>query len=159
MANKCGIDPSFLGHTCSVFNKNRLIDFIFVSTDPSLPILSRILEIEDKTKMFLVKHKVKKCGIEIPFFNRMNPKTYFSQARLYQQLIYLMVSLEIEFHEVEPTLVKKIFTNSGNSDKDKMYESFSELYPRIFKSFDFDSLDKKRREGLIDSIAVGICIP
>lgn len=112
-----------------------------------------------KTKDFLIRNNIKQCIIEIPFFNRLNPKTYFEQARLYQQMIFLLEELNIEYIELKPSEIKEIFSGNGKIEKKDMRIYLKENYTELSNSLEKHKLTADKIAGLVDSIAIGLCFP
>ena len=151
---RCGLDPSFNGFTVSVFENDELIDFLFIATRPKIGTMNRILLIGHLLEKFIKKHKIKTANVEQPFFNKRNVKTYGIQQRLHQHVLYVLFKSNVDYGEFTSTEVRKVI-GKGIVTKDDLFEKFKADL-KINKSIRYKELTEAEREGLLDSIAVGM---
>ena len=154
---KIGIDPSLNGCTliCLNDNSDKILDYLYLDTNTKHNLMDRILLLQFYTLSFLERNKAEKVNIETPYFNRFNPKAFFVQSRLYQQLIYLCYTLNIKVNEYEPKTIKKNL-GKGNLNKKEVYLAIEGLYPKIFGEITNLKLNKLELEGLCDAFAIAI---
>lgn len=186
-----GIDPSFNGFTACIITDDKLVDYTFINlsevygkTYQDIDIYERIEKINFYYRTFLSKitliYNPETCeentnvyiGMEFPYYNRLNPKVYTEQVRLFHDL---MIINRIWFHkencfEAEPRTIKKCFGAGGNADKLEMFESLKKKNKKYYNKEIFKSLENikniklkkdidkkiKEREGLVDAIAVAV---
>lgn len=151
---KVGVDPSLLGFCVSIINKSKVIDFLFIHVEPFNNVMLRILTISTIFEEFIKRNKVKSANIETPYFNRLNPKTYSQQMRLYQQILYVLESNDVLYREYMPTQIKKTI-GSGKLTKKEMRVLMLKKY-KFLNKIDLDKFTELELEGLMDSIAIGL---
>lgn len=142
----------------SVFSYKEIIDWVYISTNSHVELQDRIRIILFLTEEFLLKHKVSDLNIEIPVYGQ-NANAFFMQACLYQALLDLCVRLRIRTQSVRPTQAK-MWLENGTISKDRVFEVFRERYA-INRALRLDkgdplALDKSEREGLLDSLMIGM---
>ena len=148
----CGIDPGMTGFCVSVFTTRTLKDFLFISTSSKCEMQDRISFIVRVLLVFLKAHKIKTAVLEIPI-HKVNAHAFFMQSCLYQAILCHLTIAGIRVTSVRPTQAK-MWLEKGTISKDRVYEIMQEKFN--IDSVLPDGLTKKEREGLMDSLMIGM---
>jgi Holliday junction resolvasome RuvABC endonuclease subunit len=114
----------------------------------------KVLAILSTINELLFKHDIESIVVEAPFYNALTPMAYGSLLEIIFAIKYsIVVDSELKFKLIEPLLIKKIFTNMSQANKEQMKKFL------LSKKEDGSIIINKNIEELseheIDSIAVG----
>lgn len=115
----------------------------------------KIKAILDKIYELINQYKVTSIVIEAPFYNSLTPMAYGSILEVLCAIKYTVVmELNLDFEVLEPLLIKKLFTDKSQANKDMMKTFLSSKIASgdiTIGEIDFNGLS----EHEIDAIAIG----
>ena len=118
-----GIDPGFdrVG-VCildKVDNQYKYVFSCLISTDKSMSLYDRVLEIAEDLDEIIKKFKPEKAVVEKVFFSK-NQKTAIDVAQSRGVICYQCVKNGIEVIDVSPSQMKLAVTGDGSASKDQV---------------------------------------
>ena len=158
--NHLGISVVEMGESfnvvmCHLVNNNRT--FTKEEKASEIEIGSRgvkVLNIVRKLNEVVDEYGIKDIIIEAPFYSALTPVAYGSLLEVIMAIKYtLIIPRGLTLTLIEPTVIKRVFTNKGNANKLVMREFLTSRVAsgEIGLSYNIDNLS----EHEIDSIAVG----
>lgn len=114
----------------------------------------KVQAIYKKIEELVLKWNVTKVIIEAPFYNSLTPNAFGSLIEVIMAIKHcVLTKLNIDVFLVEPTLVKRMFTNKGNANKEEMRKFLIQKKENgeIYLPFDIE----KMSEHEVDGVAIG----
>lgn len=114
----------------------------------------KLLTIINKFKNLLSRFDIDMIVIEAPFYNALTPQAYGSLLEVVFGLKYsILVPMDLKYHLIEPTLVKKLFALHGMAKKEVMRQF---LVAKVASGeIKMDKPVDELSEHEIDSVAIG----
>lgn len=133
--------------------KDELIDYIFIKSSNTYDIFERTIVLGFILENFFNKHDLGYLGIERPFMGK-SKKVYGLQERLLQQIDFVMRTMygKSRIRWYAPRQIKSFF-GKGIEQKNELFEVIKTS--PIVKENNLQSMTIKKREGIIDAIAIG----
>lgn len=140
-----GVDPSYNGFAIMVLDKEgEIVDKKLISTDSSLSIEERILELEKEFSFLANMVRLEKIYIEGPSFSS-NGAYVLQMGALHYYLRIFLYKNKIDFNVVTPNSLKKFVCGEGKGNAKKEM-----MLMKTFKRWgiEFDSNDLCDAYGL-----------
>lgn len=114
----------------------------------------KVQAIYRKVEELILKWNIGIVVIEAPFYNSLTPNAFGSLIEVIMAIKHCVITrLNVDVHLVEPTLVKRMFTNKGNAKKEEMRQFLINKKEKGEISLPFDI--EKMSEHEVDGVAIG----
>jgi crossover junction endodeoxyribonuclease RuvC len=118
-----GIDPGIstagIGLIETSNNKMQALDWLTITTNPSLPLADRLLELATDLREFLNETKPDLAVVETLFFST-NKRTAMDVSQARGVIVVTLKQCGIDVIDVTPLQLKTAITGDGQADKKQM---------------------------------------